>query len=91
MAYEADSTDAEGFAIRLMVEQIAKNHGEESPMPVGYILACEYIADDGERLWALRYDPRQGYGTSLGLAKLVELDTERIARETLGLDAVDDE
>ncbi len=90
MAYEADSTDDEVLAIRQMVEQIAKNHGETTPMPVGYILACEYLDDAGNRTWALRYDPDQGYGGCLGLAKLVELDAERMARETLGMDAVDD-
>jgi hypothetical protein len=86
VAHESESTDEEVLDIRQMVERIARRHGETSPMPVGYVLACEYLDDDGARLWALRYDPDQGYGTSLGLAKLIELDTERIARETLGLD-----
>jgi hypothetical protein len=85
MVFEGESSDDEVLDLRQVVERIAKRHGESSPMPVGYVLACEYLDDDGERLWALRYDPDQGYGTSLGLAKLIELDTERIARETLGL------
>lgn len=86
MPDEGDSSAEEVADIRQLVERVAQRHGEATPMPVGYVLACEYLDDKGERLWALRYDPDQGYGTSLGLAKLIELDTERIARETLGLD-----
>jgi hypothetical protein len=82
---EGLSSPEEAVDIRQVVERIAKRHGEKTPMPVGYVLACEYLDDKGQRLWALRYDPDQGYGTCLGLAKLIELDTERIARETLGL------
>jgi hypothetical protein len=89
VAHAGESTAEEVLDIRQLVERIAKRHGDKTPMPVGYVLACEYLDDEGVRLWALRYDPDQGYGTSLGLAKLIELDTERIARETLGLD--DDE
>jgi hypothetical protein len=86
VAHEHDSDEEEVADLRQMVERIAKRHGEESPLPVGYVLAVEYLDDEGDRLWGLRYDPDQGYGTTLGLAKLIELDTERIARETLGLD-----
>ncbi len=86
MPDEHDSRDEEVQDIRQTVERIGIRHGETTPMPVGYVLACEYLDDSGERLWALRYDPDQGYGTTLGLAKLIEMDTERVARETLGLD-----
>lgn len=86
MADEVDSTDEEVADLRQTVERIALRHGKANPLPVGYVLACEYLDDDGDRSWALRYDPDQGFGTALGLAKLIEMDTERMARETLGLD-----
>jgi hypothetical protein len=86
VAHEHDSLDEEVTDLRQMVERIAKRHGEQNPLPVGYVVAVEYLDDDGDRLWALRYDPDQGFGTSLGLAKLIEMDGERMARETLGLD-----
>lgn len=86
MAIEDEATPEEAQDIRQLVERIAKRHGESTPMPVGYVLACEYLDDEGDRVWALRYDPDQGYGTHLGLAKLIELDADRAARETLGLD-----
>lgn len=91
MAHQHDSTDDEVQDIRNLVERVAQRHGEESPLPSGYILACEYLDDDGERMWALRYEPSQGYATTLGLAKLVQLDADRIARDTLGLLDADDE
>ena len=71
--------------IRALIERLAKRHGEENPLPTGYVLAASYLDDDGHRTWTLRYDPDQGYDGTLGLAKLVALDTERIARDTLGI------
>lgn len=86
MAQEGDSSPEEEHDIRSLVTRIAKREGELRPVPVGYIVACEYLDDSGDRKWALRYDPDQGYGTHLGLAKLIELDADRVARETLGID-----
>lgn len=65
MPEERDSSEEEVLALRKMVEGIARDHGEEHPLSVGYIVACEYLDDDGDRVWALRYDPDQGYGTTL--------------------------
>jgi hypothetical protein len=86
---EHESSAEEVAELRQMVEHIGQRNGEENPLPVGYVIAVEYLDDEGHRLWGIRYDPDQGYGTTLGLAKLIELDTERIARETLGLDGDD--
>jgi hypothetical protein len=86
MAHEHDSDAEELQDIRQLVERIAKRMGVENPLPVAYSLACEYLDDDGERTWAIRYDKDQGYAATVGLAKMLELDADRIARLTLGLD-----
>lgn len=78
--------DADVQDMRTVVESIAKRQGHEHPLPLGYLLACEYLDDDGTRTWSLRYDPDMGLGSMLGLAKIVQMDTDEEARRVIGLD-----